>query len=382
MLNHTPRFPQNLIFLLIIWGTLQSCSEEQKPKRSVCIWKTSFDFNREDDTLFSQLGIEHVYLRFFDVDWNPYLKEALPQATLNNLYLYNQDSLEFTPCIFITNKVMLYSSRPQLDSLAINIGKRVNSLIKELGLINYRYDFKNYNYGSKGPVMDSIESACEEKFRRQVRELLIDCDWSEKSKENYFYFLEKMQEGSDGLIISATIRLWQYKYRENAGIPPVDRGLLMCYNLQSAEDYNIENSISSAAELEKYIVGKKYPVDLDIAFPVFSWAVLFRGGKFLGIISEITAEECKNDSLQYAQIGENRFVFKTDKVQGDIYIRSGDELRIEKVSAEELDKISHLLKEKKIANSQSRITFFSYEKKYINDYGIKNIDKIYSLFNN
>ncbi|MBK7037561.1 MAG: hypothetical protein IPH42_14765 [Bacteroidetes bacterium] len=191
-----------------------------------------------------------------------------------------------------------------------------------------------------------------------------------------------MQEGSDGLIISATIRLWQYKYRENAGIPPVDRGLLMCYNLQSAEDYNIENSISSAAELEKYIVGKKYPVDLDIAFPVFSWAVLFRGGKFLGIISEITAEECKNDSLQYAQIGENRFVFKTDKVQGDIYIRSGDELRIEKVSAEELDKISHLLKEKKIANSQSRITFFSYEKKYINDYGIKNIDKIYSLFNN
>ncbi|MBK7037562.1 MAG: hypothetical protein IPH42_14770 [Bacteroidetes bacterium] len=89
---------------------------------------------------------------------------------------------------------MLYSSRPQLDSLAINIEKRVNSLIKELGLINYRYDFKNYNYGSKGPVMDSIESACEEKFRRQVRELLIDCDWSEKSKENYFYFLKKCKK--------------------------------------------------------------------------------------------------------------------------------------------------------------------------------------------
>ena len=381
MFTHTKQIVRTLFIVTGFSFLYCSCSTEIKPKRSFCSWKTTFPNEWEDDTIFSKLEIDHIYLRFFDVDWNPYMGEGLPVATLNYLSLSGRDSMEITPSVFITNNVMLYSSKKQLDSLAVNIKNRVDTLIKEFGINNY-INSLNYNYNGTAEYLDSIDLVCELKFRQQIKEIMIDCDWTEKSRDNYFYFLEELQEHFKSTPVSATIRLWQYKYHERAGIPPVDRGLLMCYNLESSKEYQVENSISSAWELEKYLTGKKYPLKLDIALPIFSWAVLFRAGEFKGIINDLTIENCKQDTLQYAQISENRFVFKNDQVSGDTYIRSGDEIRIEKVSTEELEKIAQLLIDKKIVSTKSRITFFSFDRTYINDYGIENIDKIYSLFNN
>jgi len=376
MHSHPLNKSGNLFLFLCICLFTVSCSSDIKPERSFCFWKTTYYGEREDDTILADLDVGHIYLRIFDVDWNPYLKAALPVASLSYSNL-ESDSLDITPSIFITNQVMLYSSKQQLDTLAINVADRVTYYIEDYksGLNRYKaYRIRN------NTKKESAPESGEKKFDEHFKELLIDCDWSEKSKGNYFYFLEKLQVQLPQLPMSATIRLWQYKYREKAGVPPVDRGLLMCYNLQSAEHYQVENSISSAAELEKYLDVEKYPFDLDIALPVFSWAVLFRGGEFKGIINDITAENCIHDTVQYAQIGENRFVFKTDKVEGNIYIRSGDELRIEKVSIEELEKMVDLLTKKDVVQSTSRVTFFSYDRKYINDYGTENINKIYSLF--
>src|SRR5207253_974111 len=66
-----------------------------------------------------------------------------------------------------------------------------------------------------------------------VRELKMDCDWSEGTRAAYFTFLATLRDLArpTGITLSATIRLHQIKYRERTGVPPVDRGMLMFYNI-------------------------------------------------------------------------------------------------------------------------------------------------------
>ena len=113
-----------LLFVLLCSG---SCEKENEVIRSFCYWKTDMYFQKEEDSLIRELNIEHMYVRFFDVDWNPYSKEPLPVATVHDIKL-NESNPEITPSVFITNEVVLQSDKKQLDSLAIQISKRVQQI--------------------------------------------------------------------------------------------------------------------------------------------------------------------------------------------------------------------------------------------------------------
>ncbi len=75
----------------------------------------------------------------------------------------------------------------------------------------------------------------------KCRALQIDCDWTTKTAPKYFYFLQQIREKLDAhedggtfaslAMLSATIRLHQVKYPEKSGMPPVDKGVLMFYNM-------------------------------------------------------------------------------------------------------------------------------------------------------
>ena len=78
-------------------------------------------------------------------------------------------------------------------------------------------------------------------------------------------------------MLSATIRLHQVKYYKQAGIPPVDRGMLMFYNMGKLNALTAENSIYNSNDAAGYIeTVDDYPLKLDLALPAFSWAVHFR----------------------------------------------------------------------------------------------------------
>jgi hypothetical protein len=172
--------------------------------------------------------------------------------------------------------------------------------------------------------------------------------------------------------------LWQYKYSEKAGVPPVDRGLLMCYNLSSPNDYKTKNSIGTSDELEKYITHSDYKLDLDIALPLYSWSVVFRGNQFKGIISDY--EEFIKDGERFKKIAPNKYILQDDVLVGQTYLRNGDEIRIEKISDEEINKMISIIKNRVPFDNNTKVTFFSFDKKYIHDYGIKNISGYYARF--
>lgn len=236
---------KNLIFvLLFVVLTSGSCEKEHDVVRSFCYWKTTLNFEKTEDSLIKNLNVQHMYVRFFDVDWNPYAKEPLPVATISDIRL-NDSNPEITPSIFITNEVVLQANKRQLDSLAARIAKRVQQIAKEMnetkadkianGIAYPKDYYKQKNYKSLN--YDSIKSIELAKLKVDFKEILIDCDWTEKSQKNYFYLLQQIKKEFPTAKLAATIRLWQYKYAEKAGTPPVDKGLLMCYNLAKPDDF-------------------------------------------------------------------------------------------------------------------------------------------------
>ncbi|WP_394774840.1 hypothetical protein [Flavobacterium sp.] len=378
---------KNIIFILL-FAALNGATcekEEHEVVRSFCYWKTDLNFQKEDDSLIRNLKLQHMYVRFFDVDWNPYAKEPLPVATIHDIRL-NESNPEITPSIFITNEVVLQSNKKQLDSLAARIAKRVQIIGEKINetkadnvanSIVYPKDYyKQENY--KRINYDSVKAIELGKLKVDFKEILIDCDWTEKSKDNYFYLLKQIKKGFPTAQISATIRLWQYKYASKAGIPPVDKGLLMCYNLTKPEDFNSKNSIGTSEELAQYITHDQYKLKLDIALPLYSWAVVFRGNQFKGILSDY--DQLRNDSIKLKKISSEKYVLEDDVLIGQTYLRNGDEIRIEKISEKELEEMISIVKSKIKIDNQTKVTFFSFDKKYIDDYGTQNISSYYESF--
>jgi hypothetical protein len=361
-----------LLFLCGIFLVI-SCNKAPHITRSFCYWKTNYSSYSIDKNKADSLAVNHMYMRFFDVGWNPYDKKAEPIATMWDVS-DETNRLNITPSVYITNDVLLQSTRPQLAELAQKICKRITHILDTSKEKTLRYVL--YKYG----LQDEEKNACEKDeaqiFKGRFNEILIDCDWTVKSKNNYFYLLGEIKRQMPGYALSATIRLWQYRDYETAGIPPADKGLLMCYNMSNPTSYDNENSIGSSKIMGQYLNHNDYPIKLDAALPVFSWALVFRGGKFKGILPN---DYYNIENKAFKKIAQNHYVLQSDIVIKESYYRNGDEIRIERVSDAEMKKMIALLK-KNIDLEGSRVTFFSWDENYIDSYGINAISGYYSLF--
>ena len=362
-----------LLFITLSLAFIGCHHSSKKPIiRSFCYWKTELQMDNEEKFNFNDLKIKHLYLRFFDVDWNSFVNEPRPIATVNLNWPVLPPNLEITPCIFITNAVFLQSRSGQIDTLAIKIANRI-------GQVETRYD--SHAIQQWANVKHANDSAIQMfLLKDNIHDLLIDCDWTPSTQKSYFHLLDRLKQILPTVKITTTLRLWQYNNPLKSGIPPVSRCLLMCYNLQSQKDYNVDNSISNTNQLGKYLKQDNYPIKCDVALPIFRWAVLFRGGKYKGILANLDFKYCQMDTVNYHYCGDNRFNIKRDELVNDQYLRVGDELRFEYVSPDQLDKMIELIKEKVPIRNDARISFFSWNKKYIDDYGTKKIKSFYDHF--
>ena len=330
-----------------------------------------------------QLELGHFYVRFFDVDWNFYEKDAFPIATVNDDFKEILDQCDVTPAVFITNKVLENANDSLLDSLAIRIAARVHSRISEI--TNSYASLRSYtltkndqlDWDRRGELRDSIRPILLAKAQHRIKDILIDCDWSVSTREKYFHLLTALKRHLQPYEVTSTIRLWQYKYREKAGIPPVNRGMLMCYSLENPKNPGVENSIISKDELQKYLDVPPYPYSLDIALPVFSWGILFRNDQFVQILHQAVTAEFEQDTFNFKRLNTNRFLVKTDHVYENTYLRSGDKIRVEQLTNKSLSEISDLLNDKLNRSPDRRVSLFSWDSNYIRHYGIQNIQGLF-----
>ena len=200
----------------------------------------------------------------------------------------------------------------------------------------------------------------------KFKEVQFDCDWTKTTKNKYFNLLREMKRHYKN--ISATIRLHQLKYQNETGVPPVDGGVLMFYNMSDFLDPNTKNYILDIEEGKKYLSGfKSYPLKLDLALPIYSMATVFRYGRVVSLIDSIRGDMV-ND--RFKKLSDNRYrVLKTHYFRGKL-LYLGDEIRIDEVS---LDMLKRAIK--MIPFDYQRIIFFRYNPNLSNEF----IKKVQSL---
>jgi hypothetical protein len=180
-----------------------------------------------------------------------------------------------------------------------------------------------------------------------------------------------------GKSLSCTLRLYPYKYPNLMGVPPVDKVMLMCYNLIGPFESENENSILSAEELEKYLAGvKKYPLHLDIALPVFSWMQVFHDDNFAGIISEGEIDVKKD----LKEIKPLWYEVRADQQVGSVYLREGDKIKFEEVKEETINSAIALLKENIEFSDTLTVTFFHLDETALKKYPYETLDGFYADF--
>ena len=195
------------------------------------------------------------------------------------------------------------------------------------------------------------------------------------SKEKYFLLLNNIKQKTTNIKLSCTIRLHQIKYIAKTGVPPVDRGLLMCYNMGNLKDPATKNSILETAELKKYIGNlSNYSLPLDVAFPLFDWKVLYRNNFYTGLIQNLPDTLFSNSFS--AKTGNRYQVLKDTLLQG-YDLRKGDMIRDEQSDIKELLAAANEIS-KHLKNTQPRVSLYHLDSLILSKYSTHELESIYN----
>jgi len=336
---------KNWTKLLLLVLLINSCSDDQNkgPKRAFYHWKTAVTLNESDSLKLDSLGIDRLYIRYFDID--QYADKLTPLGVVEWKTL-PPGHLDIIPCVYITNRAMRFLPDTGTENLAIHVFSKIQKINAQLG--------------------------------RDIHEIQMDCDWTLETKDKYFHFLETLHTlcESNGWILSATIRLHQVKFATNTGIPPVDRGMLMYYNMGDLKSPLESNSILNLEKAQLYTSDlSQYPLDLDLALPLFSWVVQFRADELEALRSSWNRQDFEGDTL-FAPSGDNWFIAQENGLFKGEYILKNDRFRIEEIHPNlDIDAINHLYSRWK--SPPATLSLFHYNPYEIENYACRNIEKVY-----
>lgn len=352
-----------------------SCKKKKTIVPAYYFWRTGSEIRPSEKDLLRRLDIHTLFTKVLDVDWGGF-SGAVPVAGMDihefdrQLNFYDSLGVREVPVVFITNKTFLEIDSAEVPVLARRVIRRCL------------------------PAYDSMDVAYEareymnQRSMARPREIQFDCDWTAKTAGKYFYFLRTVRQllPSDSVRLSATIRLHQYKYSGKTGVPPVDRGMLMLYNVSDLTVYSPVNSIFDREKAAAYIDGSNsYPLPLDIALPAYSWGLVFRNKQFYQIENGLDAGDVEASGIfereKHGVVGEGVCFYqvKKDTVFGDLFLRPGDEIKIESIDSFQLLAAARL--SLRAVNSDScRVAFFELSSSEIKKYSDETLSHIYSSY--
>ena len=327
--------------LLLLIGVFACRSTPRTITPAFYYWKSNFNPTEFEKRKLHSLGVETVYVKLFDIAWDPQQQKALPVAKIFIRDTAHLNNKKIIPTVFITNEVFY-----NLDSVGVQVlAQNTASLIKK------------YLTG----------------FSKKAAEIQMDCDWTNITKQKYFFFLQTIKTAFPQQMLSATIRLHQVKYTASSGIPPVNRGLLMCYNMGNLQDEKATNSIIDPVEFEKYRPYiKTYPLPLDVGLPLFSWHVLFRENKYAGLIQTLSTTALQ----RFKNIGTNRYEVMQDTIILGKALKAGDVLRYEESPINSLQKIAGSLS-RQLTQQPINAVFYHCDSVILNKYNTYELEEIF-----
>ena len=229
------------ILLLLFTG----CQEQQQG-RSMYYWSTTFQLDSTKQSFLKEHQINRLYLRYFDVvvDDNG---EPMPNATVRFKDSIPQ-GLEIIPTVFIVN-----------DCMKQDVSELPEKILRRILQMNETHHV------------------------RKVSEIQIDCDWTPSTRKTFFSFMEQLRAlaKGKGIRLSSTIRLHQLSQTP----PPADRGVLMMYNTGDFTQLSCEHPILDMRDVRPFLPAlRRYKLPLSTAYPLYRWRIVFRNGRYVGIL--------------------------------------------------------------------------------------------------
>jgi len=323
---------------------ISSCSSDTQAEPSFYFWRTKATLSDTEVNALHSHGVRRLYVRFFDVDVPPGSHQPRPLGVIDSLGRLPAN-IDVIPVVFITNRTFLkLSNDSEVTALADNLLRKITG-------------------------MQPLHS-----------ELQIDCDWSEKTRDFYFLFLKRLKQSLPAsTLLSVTIRLHQVKYPIRSGIPPVDRGMLMFYNIGNLQDPESPNSIFDAATASAYTPYlKNYTLPLDAALPIFRWCVHYRNGRIIGLLTKKHLPQT-SDTSYFCATGDEHFRLKQTGTKDGVNFETGDVLKYETIDDATFMQAAGILKNC-LTNEHRRIVLYDLDDYNLNYYDKKTLQNVYSSF--
>lgn len=331
--------------MLVLYVLAPSCKNAPAPagaNRAFYYWKTSFSLSDSLRQSLNKLDVGHLYIKFFDVTWDARFEQAVPVALHDQKDAFPK-GVQVTPVVFVTLEALKNTPVEKIPVLAV----RISDLLKKL------------THNSKKQLSGEVQ---------------LDCDWTAQTKDKYFNLLKELKKHPflQAGTLSVTIRLHQVKYINENGIPPADRGLLMCYNMGNLRDPAARNSIIDPATFKSYTARlKDYPLALDIALPLFDWWVWFRKQEYYGLIH---AGNLPGELADGKMTG-----FTADTTINGYHFLAGDRLRHENSPMTSLIKIAETLP-LKFRSGNTKLILFHLDSASLAKYTNHELEDIYRRF--
>jgi len=341
MIKHTA-----FVISFVVILTLLSCHKKRVVHTSFYYWKTVYEVSAVEKNYTDSLHCEKLYVRIMDVNAGDNGPVPVSPVSFKQPLSY---SLPIVPVVFIVNRVLQNQTHQQLNQLASKMVYFVNGKVKQAGKSGFN-------------------------------ELQIDCDWTRTTQSNYFYLLQRLKVNNylKGKTLSATLRLHQLKNQKSSGVPPVDRVMLMCYNMGNLRKYGTQNSILEQSELEKYMNNSLtvYPLPVDVGLPLFSWAVVFRQKQYLGIAKRLQSQNFENSKI-FKSTANNLYTLQEDLPT--FGLKRGDEIRWETISPNKLKTAASYI-QKYITSDTLNIIYFHLDEPTIKHYTYETLEETAALF--
>lgn len=320
---------------------------ESAPSISFYHWKSDISSDSTSVAYLDALTARKLYVRFFDIKWMKSQGETYPEAVLHSSNGAATFPQEIVPTIYITNEAMRMIAPEDIAELA----QHIKSKIRE--------------------IHDAVFGVGHIPFN----EVQLDCDWTKGSRNNFFALLEALRQRMPETRLSCTIRLHQFKYPDQTGVPPVDHGSLMCYNMGDLGNINEPNSILNLENARKYLLpNTDYPLPLSIALPLFSWGIQYRSDKPVQLINGVGNGALSSNPALH-EIAPNHFEVRESTFLSGTYVYAGDVIRTEQVTLSDLKALMGLI-DQSIRTRTHEIIFYHLDREILETYPIHELETL------
>ena len=326
------------IFILLLLSF--SCSQEPTTKNDIAFyhWKAKADYTQSYDKAITTTSASQIYMHYFDIESirEPSWRDdgVFPTYVLKSV-AEEYRNFEIVPVVYITNNIF------KIDGInIIKLAEKITKLIHQIS---------SKHFNKKMPLVQ------------------IDCDWTQSTKAAYFQLLKILKSDFE---LDVTIRLHQIKFQDRTGVPPVNMGTLMLYNMGDLRNKN-QNSILESAIVKQYINAESsFPLRLNIALPLFSQTVISNNTNKLKLINKSNRAVLENDS-HFKKLNSNNFQVVSDTLYKGFYLAKGYNLKLEELNESEIVSSCKVIKESQLKIKE--IIFYHLDDHVLSNYDFKNL---------